>query len=370
MTPDESPETDEDEQDGDGAEKPKPFERPKGLLKVRPEDAAGEFDVKSGAATKPPLPPGPRAHVAPPPPGAQVKTDRPVGPKPSIPTPESLGPIQVKFPTGDKGPKPRVPTPEDLGTPEIRFQTGEGGPKPKLPSPDELGTPEVQFQKGAPRLPKIEPIKDFSVVTPHAVPEPRPQEVRLPSPLEGEVEVVDYRKTGTLDVTGQVPDPFANLKKIGVVDTTFARFNMGDAAEDELRRLQKQFGGNLDIVRRTVPGVKDLAVECKILLEKYGCELVVACGMVGRQPVDKTCGHEASLALQWTQLGTNKHILEVFVHEEEAQDEKQLAWLMERRTREHAENAWFLTFDPDRLRADAGKGLRQGFQDAGPIRAK
>lgn len=160
------------------------------------------------------------------------------------------------------------------------------------------------------------------------------------------------------------PPVAAPRRRVGVVDTTFSRFNMGDAAEDELRRLK----ANYELVRRTVPGIKDLAVESKILLETHRCDLVIACGMVGREPVDKTCAHEASLALQWTQLLTNRHILEVFVHEDEAKDEAQLARLMDRRTREHALNAHWLLQEPQRLRERAGRGLRQGFKDAGPVR--
>ena len=64
---------------------------------------------------------------------------------------------------------------------------------------------------------------------------------------------------------------------------------------------------------------------------------------------------------------TGKHVIEVFVHEDEAGDEKELRWLAERRAREHAVNAFDLLFRPERLERNAGKGLRQGFEDAGPI---
>lgn len=345
-----------DEIDPDRAPPPKEFEAPKGLLKMRPESS--EFTVKSGGGTPPMVPPPP------PPPGAAVKMDRPAGgPKPPLPHPEEMGPVDVRFHKAEGGPKPKIPTAEEMGEVDVRFHKGEGGPKPKMPTPEDLGTPEIQMQKGAPKLPKMEAPGEFDVVKPHASPEPKPQEIKLPSPLEGEVEIKDYRQTGPVDVSGQVPDPFGLRKKIGVVDTTFARFNMGNAAEEELKKL----GGELDVLRRTVPGIKDLAVECKILFEKHGCDLVLACGMVGRMPVDKTCAHEASLAIQWTQLAVNKHVLEVFVHEDEAKDEKELGWLMDRRTREHAVNAWNLVFDPEALRAQAGTGQRQGFADAGPV---
>jgi riboflavin synthase len=65
---------------------------------------------------------------------------------------------------------------------------------------------------------------------------------------------------------------------------------------------------------------------------------------------------------------TNHHIIEVFVHEDEAKDDKELAWLAERRAREHAENAVKLILYPEALIKEAGTGQRQGFEDAGPAR--
>lgn len=153
------------------------------------------------------------------------------------------------------------------------------------------------------------------------------------------------------------------MKRIGIADTTFARYDMADSAIDELKKL----GGGFKIVRYTVPGIKDLPVACKILIEEQKCDIAMALGMPGAQPIDKQCAHEASLGLIRTQLLTNHHILEVFVHEDEAKDERELAWLADRRTREHAENVFNLLFRPKDLRRKAGKGLRQGFEDAGPL---
>ena len=65
---------------------------------------------------------------------------------------------------------------------------------------------------------------------------------------------------------------------------------------------------------------------------------------------------------------TNTHIIEVFVHEDEARDDSELAWLAERRTREHAVNAVRLVLHPKELEREAGTGQRQGFADAGPAR--
>jgi riboflavin synthase len=153
------------------------------------------------------------------------------------------------------------------------------------------------------------------------------------------------------------------MKHIGIADTTFARVDMGKFAIDELRKT----GTGFRIERYTVPGVKDLPVAAKKLMEERGCGIVIALGMPGAQQIDKTCAHEASTGLIQVQLLTNKHVIEVFVHEDEAKDERELAWLAERRAREHAVNAYDLMFRPDKLESNAGSGLRQGFDDAGTI---
>jgi len=153
------------------------------------------------------------------------------------------------------------------------------------------------------------------------------------------------------------------MKKIGIADTTFARFNMAKSAIDELQSNATGF----KIMRYTVPGMKDLPVACKKLFEESNCDVVLALGMPGAQPIDKQCAHEASMGLIQTQLLCNKHIIEVFVHEDEAKNEKELAWLTDRRVREHALNVLDLLFKPENLTKNAGKGLRQGFEDAGII---
>lgn len=151
--------------------------------------------------------------------------------------------------------------------------------------------------------------------------------------------------------------------KVGVADTTFARVDMGAEAVDELRRH-----ASVAIERYTVPGVKDLPVASKILLEDRRCDIVIALGMPGGKEKDRLCAHEASQGLIKAQLMTNKHIIEVFVHEDEARDDSELTWLAKRRAREHALNAVLLVLHPDRLLKQAGTGQRQGFEDAGPAR--
>ncbi len=153
------------------------------------------------------------------------------------------------------------------------------------------------------------------------------------------------------------------MKKIGIADTTFARYDMAKAAIEEI----KSNATSIKIERYTVPGIKDLPVAAKKLIEERGCDIVMALGMPGSQPIDKQCAHEASLGLIAVQLLTNKHVIEVFVHEDEAEDEKQLKWLADRRTREHALNVIDLLFHPENLAKKAGTGQRQGFEDAKPL---
>ena len=154
------------------------------------------------------------------------------------------------------------------------------------------------------------------------------------------------------------------MKKIGIADTTFARYDMAKSAIDEIQSNATNF----KIVRYTVPGIKDLPVACKKLFEENDCDIVMAFGMPGPKPIDKQCAHEASTGLIHTQLMCNKHIIEVFVYEDETSDNKELAWLAERRAREHALNVIDLLFYPQNLTKKVGKGLREGFEDAGPIR--
>ena len=151
--------------------------------------------------------------------------------------------------------------------------------------------------------------------------------------------------------------------KVGVADTTFSRVNMGVIAIDELRKY-----ASVVIERSTVPGIKDLPVACKKLIEERHCDIVMALGMPGGKEKDRLCAHEASQGLITCQLMTNTHIIEVFVHEDEANDGKELAWLAEQRTREHAVNTIKLILRPRDLENEAGTGQRQGFEDAGPAR--
>jgi riboflavin synthase len=124
-------------------------------------------------------------------------------------------------------------------------------------------------------------------------------------------------------------------------------------------------GTGYRIERYTVPGIKDLPVACKKLFDENECELVAALGMPGPKPIDKQCAHEASTGLINVQLMLNKHIIEVFVHEDEAEDDSELAELADQRARDHARSAYDLLFWPEALTRRAGRGVRQGKEDAG-----
>ncbi len=152
-------------------------------------------------------------------------------------------------------------------------------------------------------------------------------------------------------------------RKIGIAETTFARIKMGAIAINEIKKH-----ASVKIEHCVVPGVKDLPVASKKLIEEQNCDIVMALGMPGPETIDKTCAHEASQGLITAQLMTNTHIIEAFVHEDEAADERELAWLAEERTREHAQNTVKLLLHPEKLRTEAGTGQREGFKDAKPLK--
>lgn len=80
------------------------------------------------------------------------------------------------------------------------------------------------------------------------------------------------------------------MPTIGIADTTFARYNMGSAAIDEIQK-----NVSLKIKRVTVPGIKDLPVAAKKLIEEEGCDIVMALGMPGANEKDKMCADRKSV---------------------------------------------------------------------------
>jgi len=155
-----------------------------------------------------------------------------------------------------------------------------------------------------------------------------------------------------------------NKFKVGIADTTFARVNMGKMAINEIETTTTK----VSLIQYTVPGMKDLPVACKILFDQYECEICLAIGMPGPDEIDKICAHEASQGIIMCQLLAGKHIIECFVHEDEAETPEELIKVCENRAREHAQNVLNLLFNKDWFQKNAGTGLRQGYPDAGPIR--
>ncbi len=156
------------------------------------------------------------------------------------------------------------------------------------------------------------------------------------------------------------------MNRIGVVDTMFARYDMGAEVLEELSHCPG-YAKRFEVLRRTVPGFKDLAVAAKKLIEDESCKIVIALGMPGKEPLDKVCSHEASSGIMMAQLMTNTPILEVFVHEDEEDDPVRLAEVCRDRARKHARNAYWMLYEPDQLTERAGQGIRQGYADAGPL---
>ena len=134
-----------------------------------------------------------------------------------------------------------------------------------------------------------------------------------------------------------------------------------------VRALQEQ-GTGFRILRRTVPGIKDLPVACRQMFREERADLCLALGMPGRAELDRSSAEVASMGLMMTGVLEAKPIVECFVHETEATSAVELETLARRRAEEHALNAYDLLFRPQHLARRAGTGLRQGFPDAGPLR--
>ncbi|MCD6487875.1 MAG: riboflavin synthase [Desulfurococcales archaeon] len=152
--------------------------------------------------------------------------------------------------------------------------------------------------------------------------------------------------------------------KIGVVDTTFARVDMARYAIEVI----KEHMPNAVILRYTVPGIKDIPVAARNLIIEEGCSGVITLGWVGAKTVDKYSYLAMSIGLIMLQITTGKHIIDVTVHEDEADDPKKLVEIAIDRARKHALNLVnILKYGREALTRYAGKGLRQGVPSPGPI---
>ncbi|EWG07709.1 MAG: riboflavin synthase [Candidatus Aramenus sulfurataquae] len=153
------------------------------------------------------------------------------------------------------------------------------------------------------------------------------------------------------------------MRKYGVADTTFSRVDMGSVAINTIKKEDPE----AEIARYTVPGIKDLPVAAKRLIEE-GCDGVITLGWVGKTMLDKYSYLATSIGLITVQILTSKHVIDVTVHEDESEDLEKLKEIAIDRATKHARNLVKLVRDgKNSLTPLAGKGLRQGYKDAGPI---
>jgi len=154
-------------------------------------------------------------------------------------------------------------------------------------------------------------------------------------------------------------------QRVGIVDTMFARVDMYPFVLEAF----KDAGWKPEIVRRTVPGVKDMPVEALGMLNG-GCDIVITLAMGGGAQVDYTCVHESCASLQQVMLMTGKHVVDVVVHRNEAKNDAKLLSICRNRAYKHAINTYWLLNRPEELTKRAGTGERQGFENEGPVKAK
>jgi len=150
---------------------------------------------------------------------------------------------------------------------------------------------------------------------------------------------------------------------VGVVDTTFARVDM---ARHAVRVLREELPG-YRLVRVTVPGIKDLPGAAKRLLDS-GCDAVITLGWVGAKEVDKMSYLASSIGLIMVSVLTGKIVVDVTVHEDEADDPAELEAIAADRAAKHARNLALMLRNPEALTRMAGTGRRQGGPDVGPLR--
>lgn len=157
--------------------------------------------------------------------------------------------------------------------------------------------------------------------------------------------------------------------RIGIVDTTFSVIDSASIATNEIHRLASK----VKISKYTVPGVRDIPLACKILIERGKCDIVLATGMLSSKGIEKQIENQSVIGIILVELLTNKHIITAFFDENESGTRKKcsksnLYEIVLDRVRKHAQNALRLLAAPEVLSDYAGLGLRQGKQDVGRLR--
>lgn len=148
-------------------------------------------------------------------------------------------------------------------------------------------------------------------------------------------------------------------KTVGVTDTMYARYDMGQLAIDTLREHS-----DVSIERYTVPGYNEQPLACRRLADEYDCDIVIAVGMASPYSHNKEYLHTASKGFQRVALDHDVHVLEVFVAEDEAKSEEKLEEIIVDRVVEHSKNALDLLRGKETMTPRGGKGVRQGGPNA------
>jgi len=185
--------------------------------------------------------------------------------------------------------------------------------------------------------------------------------------IELESESVGMRQDKTTKRGRSLPVLEAIRKskgRIGVIDTTFSNIDTASIAIKEIKRLANQ----VTIKRYTVPGLRDIPLACKILIEREKCGIVLATGMVSKKGAEKQVENQAVQGVILVQLQTGRHVITAFFDEHETRDKTKLYKIVVDRVRKHAQNALKLLALPESLTDYAGLGLRQGARDVGQIR--
>ncbi len=104
--------------------------------------------------------------------------------------------------------------------------------------------------------------------------------------------------------------------RVGIVDTTFARVDMAKYAIEELRNNEP----SVIIERITVPGFKNTPWAAKQLINK-GVDAVMVLGWIGPSLTDKITYAVTSMGLIMLQIEYDKPIVDVTIHEDEANNE-------------------------------------------------
>ena len=151
--------------------------------------------------------------------------------------------------------------------------------------------------------------------------------------------------------------------KICVVDTTFARIDM---FKYFMETIKKEYP-SAEIIRQTVPGIKDIPGALKRLISKHKCNGAISLGWVGKELVDKFSYIAYSVGIIMLGILTEIPIIDVTIHEDEAESPEKLINIAIDRVKKHTRNLILLLTRPKELSKFAGSGLRQGYPNVGAL---